>query len=232
MIEILKTLKDTPIPSILVIGGILFLLLSFVRKVGSNIELEPTKAWLVGIIGIVLLCSGVGLYLIPAVQNPLAVNPSETQSDVPVTQVSQSVNPSQITPQPTQPPSVVTGVRWEQEVAQVPESGTTLKWELSAGQLLYLSGGQIRINGEYCGGDANQICILLFKATTAQTVIVDALVPKNNWYGISSTLTPDEALSEKEPQFWYQPNCTNGCKKATVFYFTDGQLVNKIVLTP
>jgi hypothetical protein len=232
MIELLKTLKDTPLPSILVIGGILFLLLSFVRKIGRYIELEPTKVWLVGFIGVILLFSGVGLYLIPAVQNPLAVNPSGTQTNIPVTQVSQSVNPSQITPQPTQPASTITGERWDQEVVQVPESGTTLKWELSAGQLLYLGGGQIRINSEYCGGESDQICVLLFQATEAQTVIVDALIPKNNWYGISSTLTSDEALSEKEPQFWSPSNCINGCKKATIFYFIDGRLVKKIALTP
>jgi hypothetical protein len=77
MVEILKTLKDTPLPSILVIGGILFLLLSFVRKVGSNIELEPEKKWLVGFIGIILLCSGVGLSAIPAIQTPLSVAPTE-----------------------------------------------------------------------------------------------------------------------------------------------------------
>jgi len=135
-----------------------------------------------------------------------------------------------VTPQPTS--SVKSGLRWEQEAAQVPTSGTSLKWELAAGQILFLSGGQIRINGEYCGGDKNQICILVLQATTPQTVIVDALIPENNWYGISSTLTPNDAVSEKEPQFWYPPNCINGCKKATVLFFTDGKLVNKTTLTP
>lgn len=143
--------------------------------------------------------------------------------------------PLEITPvlpqqeQPTSAPH--SGLRWEQEVAGVP-NGTTIKWDLTSGQILFLSGGQMRINGEYCGGDANQICILLFQSTNPQTVVVDALIPNNNWYGISSILTQDEALSEKEPQFWYPPNCINGCKKATVLYFTDGQLVNKTTLTP
>jgi len=137
-----------------------------------------------------------------------------------------------VTPQPTPPPSIGSELRWEQEAAKVPTSGTQLKWELAAGQILFLSGGQIRVSGEYCGGDAEQICVLIFKATTAQTVIVDALIPENNWYGISSTLTPEEVLNEKEPQFWYQPNCIDSCRKATVLFFTDGQLVNKTVLTP
>ena len=132
---------------------------------------------------------------------------------------------SQLTPRPS-------GLRWEQEVGQVPSSGTKLKWELLAGQLLFLSGGQLRVNGEYCGGDAEQICVVIYTANTAQTVIADALIPENNYYGISATLSPEEALSEKEPQFWYQPNCIDGCRKATILFFTDGQLVNKTTLTP
>ncbi len=32
MIEILKTLRDTPLPSILVVGGLVFLLLPFLKK--------------------------------------------------------------------------------------------------------------------------------------------------------------------------------------------------------
>ena len=101
MIEILKTLKDTPLPSILVIGGILFLLLSFIRKVGSNIELEPEKKWVVGFIGIILLCSGVGLYLIPAMQAPLAITATETpiiESATEAIQPSSNVQPSIIPP--------------------------------------------------------------------------------------------------------------------------------------
>lgn len=122
--------------------------------------------------------------------------------------------------------------RWEQEAAKVPSSGTQLKWELEAGQVLFLSGGQIRVNGSYCGGDASQICVLIFQATTSQGVVVDSLIPENNWYGITSTLTPDEALNDKVSQFWSKPNCINGCRKATVLFFTDGNLVNKITLMP
>ena len=105
MVEILKTLKDTPLPSILVIGGILFLLLSFVRKVGSNIELEPEKKWLVGFIGIILLCSGVGLSAIPAIQTPLSIAPTETPR---VESTAQAIQPTAITvQQATQQPVVV-----------------------------------------------------------------------------------------------------------------------------
>lgn len=155
---------------------------------------------------------------IPKIENSYQVSCSGSSSN------NQGVTP--------QPDSAKPRSRWEQEAARVPASGTSLRWELAAGQLLFLSGGQIRIYGEYCGDDANQICILVFQATVPQTVIVEALIPENNWYGISSTLLPDDAVREKEPQFWYPPNCINGCKKATVLYFTDGKLVNRVILTP
>lgn len=73
MLDLLKLLQNTPIPSILVIGGIAFLLMSFVSKLGSNIEksgsnieIEPGKKGIMGFIGFVLLGVGIGLYLIPA----------------------------------------------------------------------------------------------------------------------------------------------------------------------
>jgi hypothetical protein len=78
MLEILKTLKDTPLPSILVIGGMIFLLLSFVRKIGSTVELDPEKKGLIGFIGFVLLCAGIGLNVIPATQASLTSAPTQT----------------------------------------------------------------------------------------------------------------------------------------------------------
>ena len=103
MAEIFKILKDTPIPSILVVGGILFLLLSFVRKVGSSIELEPTKTWLVAIIGVILLCSGIALSLIPAFQASLVATPTQTPLNEIATQASQpnSTIPTTVSSTPT-----------------------------------------------------------------------------------------------------------------------------------
>ncbi|RME57602.1 hypothetical protein D6779_08365 [Candidatus Parcubacteria bacterium] len=121
--------------------------------------------------------------------------------------------------------------RWDEEVSDVPSTGTKLRWDLDAGQLLFISGGQLRLNNTYCGGSEQQICVFIYTATSPQTVIIDALVPGNNYYGISSSLTPDEAIGEKEPQFWYPPNCTTGCQYATVFVFRDGQMVEKKTLT-
>jgi len=137
------------------------------------------------------------------------------------------------TPIPTTrpPTSIPYTVRWIQEASQVPESGTQLTWNLSAGQVMLLSGGQLQVGDTFCGGDVQQICVLIYKASTNQTVTVDSLIPRQNYVGITEALSPDEALEEKEPLFWIPPNCTSGCRKATVLFFEDGTLVNKVSIT-
>ena len=130
MIDILEALRDTPLPSILVIGGILFLLLSFVRIVGSNIELEPAKTWLVGVIGIILLCSGVGMYLIPAIQ-PLAtsstktpISESPTQVNQP-TSIAQSSSPSPTTQIPTSEAPVIISTSAPVSIGEISIAGNS-----------------------------------------------------------------------------------------------------------
>ena len=138
----------------------------------------------------------------------------------------QEVVPSPTTVLPTMLPS--TGARWLQEVSQIPESGTQLSWHLSAGQVLFLSGGQFQIGEVFCGGSAQQVCVLIYKASTDQTLVVNSLVPRQNYVGVTESLSPEEALRDKEPMFWLPPNCVSGCQRATVLFFTDGKLVNKV----
>ncbi len=76
MVEILKTLRDTPLPSILVIGGLVFLLLPFLKKTGGAVEIETSNKGVAAIIGIFLLASGVGLYILP-----LSVQPGITDTN-------------------------------------------------------------------------------------------------------------------------------------------------------
>ncbi|MBL8098612.1 MAG: hypothetical protein JNK81_05490 [Anaerolineales bacterium] len=66
MLEILKTLKDTPLPIVLVIGGLIFLLIPFIQKISSKeVGFETTNQSFAGIIGFILLATGIGLYIIP-----------------------------------------------------------------------------------------------------------------------------------------------------------------------
>lgn len=121
---------------------------------------------------------------------------------------------------------------WCEEIGQVPESGTRILKDLAAGHLMFLTGGQFQISGKYCGSDPQQICVLIYEATKAQTVVVDAVIPKNNYIGITDTFSPEEALNEKTSLFWIPPNCINGCKRATVFFFRDGEFIKQEARTP
>ena len=82
----------------------------------------------------------------------------------------------------------------------------------------------------FCGGDVQQICVLIYEASIDQTVAVDNLVPRQNYVGITEALSPEEALEEKEPLFWGPPNCTSGCRKAVVLFFEDGALVDRVFI--
>jgi len=68
-VEILTVLKDTPIPTILVVGGIFFLALSIVTQIGGKIKVSRKRQNTSIAIGAVLLVIGIALYLIPAPGN-------------------------------------------------------------------------------------------------------------------------------------------------------------------
>lgn len=75
LISILSELQKTSIPNLLVIAGILFLLLSFVGELGAIVKLPKDKQKPVGIIGMVLLVCGIGMYLSPS--TPTTTNSPE-----------------------------------------------------------------------------------------------------------------------------------------------------------
>ncbi len=97
MIELLKTLRDTPVPSILVIGGIVFLLLAFVRKAGTAIEPEPSQRGWTILTGVILLLSGVSLYLVPPAQP--VTTPTPTVLDIPTSASTSTSLPATAIPQ-------------------------------------------------------------------------------------------------------------------------------------
>ncbi len=81
MLEAIKTLyelKETPVPTLLVIGGLVFLFLAFVNQVSTNIQPDPKlKKWSV-LVGVILIVSGIGMYLIPAPQSSPVSSQSNT----------------------------------------------------------------------------------------------------------------------------------------------------------
>lgn len=65
IIEILAILRDTPLPTILVIVGCIFLVLAVVSRIGTYIKVSPKQQRWAGGIGGLLLILGIGLYIVP-----------------------------------------------------------------------------------------------------------------------------------------------------------------------
>ena len=66
--EILAILKDTPIPTLLVLGGIALLILSIVTQIGGKVQVSTNRQSASAVLGFILLLLGVGLYLLPTVE--------------------------------------------------------------------------------------------------------------------------------------------------------------------
>jgi hypothetical protein len=63
--SVMAALKDTPIPTILVIAGIVFLLLSIAGQLAGRIAVAPERQRWAAVIGGMLLAAGVVLYVVP-----------------------------------------------------------------------------------------------------------------------------------------------------------------------
>jgi hypothetical protein len=88
MESVLAALKETPIPTILVVAGIVFLLLSIAGQLAGRITVPPEQRRQATIIGCLLVVVGVALHVVPPRLN------SPKLPEV----------PSQTTPPPAQPP--------------------------------------------------------------------------------------------------------------------------------
>ena len=70
MIELITKLGDTPIPTILVITGIVFFFLAIGGQFGAKIITNRIKQKHAGILGAIFLVAGLTLYLIPGILTP------------------------------------------------------------------------------------------------------------------------------------------------------------------
>src|SRR5918996_5922157 len=68
--SIVAALKDTPIPTILVIAGIVFLILAIAGQLAGRITVAPERQRWAAIIGCVLITVVVALYVVPQVRLP------------------------------------------------------------------------------------------------------------------------------------------------------------------
>jgi hypothetical protein len=131
--DVITALQNTPVPTILVVGGLVFLFLAVVGQFVGQIEVSPERQKWAGLIGFLLLISGVGLYVVPVspsvptptivaaialdTSTPMPVVPTDTPSlepptntpvpeptDTPISMPT-STNTSTPTPAPTRKPT-------------------------------------------------------------------------------------------------------------------------------
>jgi hypothetical protein len=99
MDAIIRAVNQTPLPTILVVAGIFFLLLTVVSQFMGKITVAPGKQKWAGVIGAILLSSGIALQAIPSPQpgpNPPVPTPPAPAPPVP--------KPSPPIPSPPKPP--------------------------------------------------------------------------------------------------------------------------------
>ena len=98
IIQVITALKDTPVPTILIICGVLFLLLAVASKFAGRIEVPPARQKWAGLIGVFLLISGLVLYIVPPATSVISSTPTSTATPT----LSPTSLPTQIvTPPPT-----------------------------------------------------------------------------------------------------------------------------------
>jgi len=104
MESLLGALKDTPIPTILVIAGILFLLLSIAGQLAGRITVPPEQRRHATVIGCLLVVVGVALHVVRPLLNPakLPETPSET---IPPPAITPEQPPQPSAPAPSPQPS-------------------------------------------------------------------------------------------------------------------------------
>ncbi len=105
--NVLSVLKDTPLPTILVVAGIAFLLLALAGQVAGRIEVPPPRQKWAGAVGILFLVAGIGLSMVPPPLPTETARPTVTQTPVPSppeATPTPSLIPTQ-TPTPTPEPS-------------------------------------------------------------------------------------------------------------------------------
>lgn len=59
ILKIVVELSKTPLPNVLVIGGLFFIFLSIVGKFGANVVVNPKKQTFAAVLGVVLLVIGI-----------------------------------------------------------------------------------------------------------------------------------------------------------------------------
>lgn len=98
--DLLSTIKDTPIPSLLVIGGLLFLFIGIATiKKPIVIEITPSSKKIAILLGFVLLIFGNGLYLLPEPKSA-GNTPMDITSSTPIVGAPETPSLASLMPDP------------------------------------------------------------------------------------------------------------------------------------
>jgi hypothetical protein len=76
--DFFATLGDTPLPTLLILAGLFFLLLSIVAKVGALLVVSPARQRQATVLGLLLLIGGLGLHWLEEPPAPV-IRGDETQ---------------------------------------------------------------------------------------------------------------------------------------------------------
>ena len=63
--ELISSLAETPLPTILVIGGVFLLILAVVTELDGKIKIRPQRQKIAAVFGILLILVGIMLYVLP-----------------------------------------------------------------------------------------------------------------------------------------------------------------------
>lgn len=85
VVSALVSLQETPVPVLLVLAGILFLLLAFVEQIGAIVKLPPQRRTSALIVGALFVLCGVGLFALPAV-TPAPAQAQNRSQTIPASQ--------------------------------------------------------------------------------------------------------------------------------------------------
>jgi hypothetical protein len=104
MESVVAVLKDTPVPTILVVAGILFLLLAIAGQVAGRITVAPERQRWAAVMGSILLIAGLALYVVPPARLIPPSPPEVTAPTPPTPKEDQPPQPSTAPPSTQLPP--------------------------------------------------------------------------------------------------------------------------------
>lgn len=113
MFDAISMLNQTPVPTILVVGGILFILLSLVGQFVGEIQVPAHRQRPLGIVGVFFLFLGIIIYMIPSgindgggIGQTLKTVPPQDNEEIPVTVAAATTQPPESSDTPTLEPTV------------------------------------------------------------------------------------------------------------------------------